>query len=175
MLVLNLIIDVLVLILIFIWFLGLLCCTAYARFEKKRSVLNSIETNVNKQNSVADKVVEENMKSRVKRKAAEYLYGLCRYYSVLIGKIPSHGVRRFLMKNILCMDITEKTVLYGGFEIRSPWNIRIGDSVVGVGALLDGRRGIIIHDRVCLAQNVKLFTLQHDVSAKDFSAHGGGY
>lgn len=58
--------------------------------------------------------------------------------------------------------------------MRSPWNIHIGEAVIGVGALLDGRCGIHIANRVCLAQNVKIFTLQHDVNDTHFSARGGG-
>lgn len=102
----------------------------------------------------------------------DYLYGLSRYYSILIGRIPSHRVRKFLMRHILCLNISKRTVLYGGFEIRSPWNISIGDAVIGVNALLDGRRGITIHDNVCLAQNVKLYTMQHDINDSNFSAVG---
>ena len=77
------------------------------------------------------------------------------------------------MRKCLCLDISPKAVLYGGFEMRSPWNIHIGEAVIGVGALLDGRRGIWIDNRVCLAQNVKIFTLQHDVNDVHFAAVGG--
>lgn len=45
--------------------------------------------------------------------------------------------------------------------------------MIGGGALLDGRRCIRIEDHVCLAQNVKLFTLQHDVNDPHFAAVGG--
>lgn len=48
------------------------------------------------------------------------------------------------MRKYLCLDISPKAVLYGGFEMRSPWNIHIGEAVVGVGALLDGRSSIQI-------------------------------
>lgn len=71
--------------------------------------------------------------------------------SIAIGRIPSHHIRKCLARHILCLDIHPEAVLYGGFELRSPWNISIGRSVLGVGALLDGREGIIIEDNVCLA------------------------
>lgn len=164
--------PILILYFIFYMFLiGFFICTVYSRYSKlrlKQKSTSSLEVSNNK------KVVANNNKYRgVIGKINEYLYGLCRYYTILIGRFPSHRVRNFLMRKCFCMDISPKTVLYGGFEIRSPWNIHIGESVVGVGALLDGRKGIYIQDRVCLAQNVKLFTLQHDINDSHFGAVGG--
>ena len=72
------------------------------------------------------------------------------------------------------MRISKEAVIYGGFEIRSPWKITVGSSVVGVGALLDGRNGIIIEDNVCLAQNVYIYTEQHDVNDPEFKCNNKG-
>ncbi|MBQ9208887.1 MAG: acyltransferase [Oscillospiraceae bacterium] len=72
------------------------------------------------------------------------------------------------------MNINKKAVIYGGFELRSPWNITIGASVIGVGALLDGRCGIEIGDDVTLAQNVSIFTLQHDLNDEMFRTNNKG-
>ena len=101
-------------------------------------------------------------------KTGDYCSGLCRYYSILIGKIPSNRIRKFLLRNIFCMKIAQKAVVYGGFEIRYPWNIELGECVVGVNALLDGRYGIVICDGVCLSQNVSIYTCQHDVNDQLF-------
>ena len=90
-------------------------------------------------------------KRGIKKFACEmrtYLYGLSRAYSVFNGKIPSHHIRKVLMKYVFCMNLSKGSVLHYGFEIRAPWNITIGNSVVGANALLDGRKGIIIHDDV---------------------------
>lgn len=156
---------------------GLLFVSIYSRYAKKKSkVRENFQSDTEKTMSS-----DTGKKSRkvqfihgMKAKLNLYLYGLCRYYSVLIGRVPSQRIRNLLVRKCLCMDISPKTVLYGGFEIRSPWNIHIGESVIGVGALLDGRCGINIGDRVCLAQNVKMFTMQHDVNAPQFMAVGGG-
>ena len=72
------------------------------------------------------------------------------------------------------MTIDNKAVIYGGFEIRSPWNINIGKCVIGAGALLDGRNGIEIQDDVCLAQNVMIFTEQHDLNDPMFRCNDKG-
>ena len=103
-----------------------------------------------------------------------YLYGLMRYMTILTGKIPSHRIRKIILKNIFCMKIDRKAVIHGGFEIRSPWNIELGRCVIGVGALLDGRNGIIVEDDVCFAQNVKIFTEQHDLNDEWFRCNNKG-
>ncbi len=103
-----------------------------------------------------------------------YLDGLCWYYSILIGRIPSNHIRKYLMKHCFCMKLSKKAVLYGGFQIRSPWNIEVGDSVIGYGALLDGRSGIRIDDHVCLAVGVSIYTLQHDVNDEHFAVNQKG-
>lgn len=171
-------------ILFLLFVVGLVLCSFYARCSKRRSAKNTDQTTKKKAIVVAvrkshtkTESLQGMKRSRIRLIAQTinlYLYGLCRYYSILIGRFPSQRVRNFLMRIVFCMDISPKAVLYGGFEVRSPWNIHIGESVIGVGALLDGRRGIQIEDRVCLAQNVKLFTLQHDVNDHHFAAVGGG-
>ena len=88
--------------------------------------------------------------------------------SIWIGKVPSHRIRKFLLRNCLLMKIHPEAIIYGGFEIRSPWNIKLGRVVIGVGALLDGRNGIVMEDDVCLAQNVMIFTEQHDLNDEIF-------
>lgn len=84
------------------------------------------------------------------------------------GRVSSHHIQKFLAKYIWCLKIHPQAVLYRGFEIRSLWNFTIERSVTGVGALLDGRQGILIEDGVCLAQNVSIYTLQHDVNDPEF-------
>lgn len=99
---------------------------------------------------------------------------MTRFLSIAVGNIPSHRLRKFLLKYVFCVDCHPEAVIYGGFELRSPWNIKIGKSVIGVGALLDGRTGIEIEDDVCLAQSVYIFTLQHNVNDPNFSVAGKG-
>lgn len=160
---------------------GLLLCSVYAHYsrmrfvtiQKARSETDKSET-IDSENKRAEQIEKVTLKRVVANSINLYCYGLCRYYSILIGKIPSQRIRKFIMRKCLCLDVSPKAVLYGGFEMRSPWNIHIGEAVIGVGALLDGRSGIQIEDRVCLAQNVKIFTLQHNVNDARFAARGGG-
>ncbi len=151
----------------------LLLCACYCHMEKRRK---TIQRDAN----FAGGGGTNRSKSQLQRKQSfvtllkNYLYGLSRYMSIVIGKIPSHHLRKILVKYVLCLDIHSKAVLYGGFELRSPWNIKIGQSVIGVGALLDGRNGIVIEDDVCFAQAVSVYTLQHDVNDDHFGTTNKG-
>lgn len=93
-----------------------------------------------------------------------YLYGLMRYNLLLVGKIPSHTIRYLLYRYVYRMKITRKTVIYGGCEIRSPWNIQIGNAVIAVGCILDGREKITIGDNVVFGSGVHLWTEEHDLN-----------
>ena len=169
-----------VLIVIFVLsILDLLLCKLYCEFRRraqytectKQSQRESTSTvNQKKKNSLSIRKIL----GKIRRNLDPYLYGLMRYTTILIGKIPSHRCRKFLLKNVMCMTIDNKAVIYGGFEIRSPWNINIGKCVIGAGALLDGRNGIEIQDDVCLAQNVMIFTEQHDLNDPMFRCNDKG-
>ncbi len=155
---------------IFLAFMGALCCLLYSRYSAKKN--NTSEKNFYSSSKTSSE--KHSPFRRFLRTINSYLYGLCRYYSILIGKIPSHRIRKFLLKTILNMKIAKKTVIYGGFEFRSPWNIELGECVIGVNALLDGRRGITICDGVCLAQNVSVYTEQHDINDPLFRTNDKG-
>ena len=92
-----------------------------------------------------------------------YAGGLTRYNLILVGRIPSHFIRKLLYKYVFRMKISWKTIIYGGCEIRSPWNIRIGNSTIACGCVLDGRSGITIGDNVVFGSFVHVWTQEHDV------------
>ena len=46
------------------------------------------------------------------------------------------------------MDIDKKTVISAGCEIRSPWNVHMGNCIIAGNCIIDGRSGIIIEDNV---------------------------
>ena len=93
-----------------------------------------------------------------------YTYGFVRYMTNQTGKIPSTRVRKSLYRFAFCMKITPKTVLYGGSEFRSPWNIKLGNCVVSNRCLFDGRRGIIVADNVVFGAGVHMWTEEHAVN-----------
>jgi acetyltransferase-like isoleucine patch superfamily enzyme len=72
------------------------------------------------------------------------------------------------------MRLGGTTVIYGGAEIREAWNIRIGEhSIIGHGAVLDGRSGLTIGENVNLSSGVWIWTLQHDPQSPTFGTKGG--
>lgn len=92
-----------------------------------------------------------------------------------LGNVPCHTYRRFVLKHIYKMDIGKNVLIYGGFEFISPWNIKIGKgSIVGNGAILDGRNGITIGENVNLSHEVWIWTVQHDAQDADFKTTDKG-
>lgn len=101
---------------------------------------------------------------RVYRWLNSYMYGYMRTNIILVGKIPSHRIRKFLYKYIFRMKIKRETIICGGAEIRSPWNIKIGKSTIASNCILDGRGGIEIGDNVVFGSGVHVWTEEHDVN-----------
>lgn len=159
---------------ILLYLCAFLICAIICRREKRHSA--KVPQNLTGEGTTKSEVPQrkKSIASRIYSKLYPYFYGLIRYMSIFTGKIPSHRVRKFLLKNIFCMRVDQNAIIYGGFEIRSPWNITIGRSVIGVGALLDGRKGIVIEDDVCFAQSVSVYTEQHDINDPMFRTNQKG-
>lgn len=100
-----------------------------------------------------------------------YLYGWMRYCIILTGKIPSTHIRNWRYRFIFNMKITKRTVIYGGCEIRSPWNIKADNCVISTYCILDGRRGITIGDNVVFGGGVHIWTEEHDVNDPFFAVN----
>lgn len=95
--------------------------------------------------------------------------GFIRYIDFQVGMIPSHHIRDFIYRNIFCVDLQKKAVIYFGAEIRSHPNLHIGEgSIIGDRAILDARSGIYIGRNVNFSSNVKIWTYQHDHSSPNF-------
>lgn len=94
----------------------------------------------------------------------QYLYGWMRYSSILVGRFPSNRVRNWIFRHVFRMKATKRTVINGGCELRSPWNITAGTCIIGNNSILDGRAGIEIGDHVVLGSGVHIWTMEHDVN-----------
>lgn len=96
------------------------------------------------------------------------LYIIC----AMIGLLPFHTLR-ILMLRILKAKINWRVGLYRGFEIRSPWKLKIGrGSIVGHNALLDARMGLTIGSNVNISNEVMIWTLHHDYNDAGFAETG---
>ncbi|MBY6683241.1 acyltransferase [Rhodococcus sp. BP-316] len=66
------------------------------------------------------------------------------------------------------------TSLHWRAAFFAPEGVAIGsNSIIGNDCFLDGRSGLIIGNNVNIGGHVQIFTLEHDVQAKDFGVDGG--
>lgn len=98
-----------------------------------------------------------------------YMYGWMRYNIILTGHIPSNMIRKILYIIVFNAKIKWKTVINGGCEIRSPWNLHAGNCVIMNNCVLDARSGIVIEDDVVFGTGVHIWTEQHDLNSPTFA------
>ncbi len=165
--------DIVLMVLVALLLINNMLMFAYCRFAEKmdaryfRKRAESNDAVNSNQESNDHKDSKAGLKSKIGniyRLINAYVYGLMRYNLICVGKIPSHSIRKFMYKHIYRMKISKKTVIYGGCEIRSPWNITIGNAVIAVGCLLDGRERITIGNNVVFGSGVHLWTEEHDLN-----------
>lgn len=80
--------------------------------------------------------------------------------------LPSNKVRILFVRMFQIGEATKigrRVFIARGVDIRSPWNIQIGDNVViNKNVILDGRGGLKIGNNVDVAQDTMIWTAQHD-------------
>lgn len=87
-----------------------------------------------------------------------------------VGIVPCHYFRRFFYR-LAGVKIGKGSALHIGTRFYNPANITIGeDSIIGEGAVLDGRDKVMIGNHVDLATEVMIYNAQHDVSDPSFKA-----
>ena len=88
----------------------------------------------------------------------------------LVGYIPSHCFRRFCYR-LARIKIGKGSTIHTKTRFYNPRNIIIGeDTIVGEGAVLDGRARLIIGSHVDIASEVMIYNSQHDIEDENFSA-----
>ena len=107
-------------------------------------------------------------------KLKNFAEGWMRFSLLVTGRIPSHCLRNWIYRNVFAMKIAHNAVIYGGAEIRSPFNIEIMEgAIIGDNSILDGRSGLRIGRNANLSTGVWIWTLQHDPQCPEFSCRGG--
>jgi acetyltransferase-like isoleucine patch superfamily enzyme len=80
----------------------------------------------------------------------------------LLAQFPCRTFRTFVVR-LLGAKIDKSSVLYGGFDIRSPRKLKIGaNSCIGHKATMDARGGLSIGNNVNFSSEVMIWTAQHD-------------
>lgn len=125
---------------------------------------NSIEINDGNKKDSDINVVNTNLNNRSFAKRLKTLVGsFYRYHQYRVSQIPSHHLRNFIYRHIYGVNMAKNAVIYYGAEIRSPFNVYVGEgSIIGDEAILDGRNGIVIGENVNFSSNVSIWTEQHD-------------
>lgn len=92
------------------------------------------------------------------------------YIIHLIGKVPSHHIRRFFYR-FSGIKIGKGSTIHMYTRFYNPTNIIIGkDSIIGESAVLDGRDVLYIGNHVDIASQVMIYNSQHNIESADFAA-----
>lgn len=101
-----------------------------------------------------------------------YLSGVRSFLLACTSKIPSHWLRMVLVRHFFRARIAPRVILYRGFEIRKPKNLRIATgTTIGYNAVLDARGGLEIGSNVNFSSEVMIWTAQHDYRSPDFETY----
>ncbi len=126
-------------------------------------------------NGAVGRESQERLPIRIARAIYVFYGGWVRYKLIRLSHVPCHFYRKIKLKYVYQMVNAKKAIIYGGFEIRSPWNIEIGEgSVIGDEAKLDGRNGIHIGKNVNISSGVWIWTDQHDMNDPYFASNDKG-
>lgn len=84
--------------------------------------------------------------------------------------IPCHPLRRFVCY-ISFKNFSLKSSIFRNVDLRSPYRISVGEYTnINKKCLLDGRGGIKIGNYVDIAQEVNIWSEQHDYNSADFKS-----
>ena len=87
----------------------------------------------------------------------------------IVGFLPSHNLRR-LFYRLGGISIGWGSAIHMGAKFYNPWNIKIGrDSIIGEGAVLDGRDKLTIGDHVDIASEVMIYNSEHNINSENFA------
>lgn len=88
----------------------------------------------------------------------------------IVGHIPLHHVRR-LFYRLGGMKIGKGSTIHTGARFYKSCEIEIGeDTIIGEGAVLDGREKLIIGNHVDIASEVMIYNSHHDIHGENFEA-----
>jgi len=108
--------------------------------------------------------------NRIFRRLKTIFWELINFKLKIVGFIPSHYFRRFCYR--LCgVKIGKGSTIHMQAVFYDPRNITIGeDSIIGEGAVLDGREKLTIGNHVDIASEVMIYNGEHDINDEKFKA-----
>lgn len=104
----------------------------------------------------------------------DFVSGVMQLFTNIIMAIPFHLFRNVYLKVVL-KSLGNHSEICRCIDIRSPRRIVIGSySSINKHVVLDGRGGLLsIGNCVDIAQDSRIWTLQHDYNSPDYKAKGG--
>ncbi len=103
-----------------------------------------------------------------------YSYWFIIFCANLSGIIPVHTIRHYLLRSVFKVKFPKDSIIYCGCRFFHPWGVRIGhNSIIGNDGFLDGRFDLNIGNNVNIAGEVRIFTLEHDITSPTFAGSGG--
>lgn len=110
----------------------------------------------------------------IKKILKEFLSELYHFLISFLMKIPC-GLLRVVSMHLLLKRMGTHSFFGRSIDVRCPYRIQVGsNSSINKRVLLDGRGGnLIIGDNVDIAQEVNIWTLQHDYNSPTYEPVGG--
>ncbi|HYM65170.1 MAG TPA: DapH/DapD/GlmU-related protein [Candidatus Sulfotelmatobacter sp.] len=106
--------------------------------------------------------------NRVLRRIKTVFWELINFKLKIVGFVPSHYFRRFFYR-LYGVKIGKGSTIHMGAVFYYPPNISIGeDTIIGEGAVLDGRDKLIFGNHVDIATQVMFYNGEHDVNDENF-------
>ncbi len=110
------------------------------------------------------------MGGKITRRILTILLELENMLLIWIGHLPSHYIRRFFYR-LFGMRIGSGSTIHTNARFYNVANIKIGkDTIIGEGAVLDGRDKLIIGNHVAFASEVMVYNAEHDINDASFKA-----
>jgi acetyltransferase-like isoleucine patch superfamily enzyme len=95
------------------------------------------------------------------------------FAATITGYIPIHTIRLLLYKHLFRVDVPLDAIIYWRCRFFAPAGVHIGHhSIIGNDAFLDGRTGLFVGSNVNIAAEVRIYTLEHDITSADFRPKG---
>lgn len=106
--------------------------------------------------------------NKLKNIVIEFSYGLWALINSFIMSLPFYIIRHLWLR-LFGMKMGRHNAIKRNVEIRFPQRIIIGDyTTINRGVLLDGRGFLEIGSNVDIAQDVYIWTVEHDYNSPDY-------
>lgn len=106
---------------------------------------------------------------KIRHKLRVLTWVIYRLSSPIIFSIPISKARYYYLQ-LFIKGLGKGTFIGRNVDIREPWNIYIGEHcVINKNVVLDGRGSLKISDNVDIAQEVNIWTEQHDYNDNNHS------